>query len=93
MNSMATRSTAEVNYPKAGTTDFVLHKSQQSIFTGIQEKIVDYSEHRLLRYAESITDKQQQMILFGLLSDYKAGKVAIAWKRGRPLYLKVTKDI
>lgn len=93
MNStMATRNPASVKLEKDGSTDFVMHKSQQTIFAGIQKKIVDYTEHKLVRYANNIQDVQQRLVLMALITDYRDGKVAIAWQRGKPVYLRVQKD-
>jgi hypothetical protein len=89
---MATRNPADVRVEKDGCTDFVLHKSQQTIFTGIQKKIVDYTEHRLLRYAASVRDPQQKLVLMAIINDYRAGHIAVAWKRGQPVYIRVTRN-
>lgn len=90
---MVIRNPANVRDGIGGCTDFVLHKSQQTIFTGIQKKIVDYTEHRLLRYTASIQDPQQKLQLTAMINDYRAGNVAIAWKQGRPVYVRVIKEI
>lgn len=89
---MATRNPTDVKVAKEGCTDFVLHKSQQTIFAGIQKKIVDYTEHRLIRYAMSVKDAQQKLVLVALITDYRDGKVAIAWRKGQPIYIRVTRD-
>lgn len=73
------------------TTEFQLHKSQQTVFAGILKKIHDYSEYRLIKYIETIKDAQQKLVLVALLHDYVNGHVAIAWKRGQPIWVKVTK--
>ena len=88
---MATRNLAGVKLELENTTDYVMHKSQVSLFNEIQHKVIDYSEHKLIRYIETVRDKQQKLVLMALLSDYLNGHVAIAWKHGRPLYIKVTK--
>jgi hypothetical protein len=75
------------------TTEFHMHKSQKSMFNGIQHRVIDYTEHRLIRYAKTVKDKQQQYVLLELIQSYKAGKVAIAWKRGLPVWIPVTKDM
>lgn len=89
---MATRNPADVEVSKGGQTDFVLHKSQQTIFTGILKKIVDYTEHRLLRYAAIVRDPQQKLVLMTMINNYRKGLIAIAWKRGQPIYIRVTKN-
>jgi hypothetical protein len=73
-------------------TDFQMHKSQMTIFDSkLSKRIYDYSEHRLTRHIEKVLDSQQKLILIALLHDYVCGDVAIAWKRGQPIWIKVTK--
>jgi hypothetical protein len=72
-------------------TEFQLHKSQQTVFNQILKKVYDYSEHRLIRHISKVTDQQQKSVLVELLRDYISGKVAIAWKKGLPVWIKVTK--
>ena len=73
-------------------TEFQLHKSQQTIFNGIMKKIYDYSEHRLISYIEKVTDAQQKQVLKQVLKDYISGNIALAWRKGQPVWIKVTKD-
>lgn len=91
MRVMATNTSKNVPVKPGECTEFQLHKSQQMIFNGIRRKIYDYSEHRLRRHIETIKDAQQKMILVALLHDYIVGSVAIAWRRGQPIWVKVTK--
>lgn len=91
MQIMATRIPKNPNVKPGECTEFQLHKSQQTIFNGILNKIVDYSEHRLIRHIDKIKDAQQKIVLVALLHDYIAGHVAIAWKRGNPVWIKVSK--
>lgn len=86
---MATRNTADVSVELGSTTDFTLHKSQ---LYRLQDRVIDYTEHRLLRYALSVNDVQQRLVLMAMLADYKAGHIAIAWKRGLPVHMKVTRS-
>lgn len=90
--SMATRNPADVKGPLHECTEFVMHKSQQAIFSDIQRKIVDYTEYRLLKYVAGVKDMQQKQVLMTLIKDYRDGKVAVAWRRGQPVYVRVTKD-
>jgi len=92
ITSMATRSTANNSIPLHECTDFALHKSQLTIFRGIQHKIVDFTEHKLLRYATSVTDAQQKLELMAMIKDYKSGNIAVGWRRGSPCYIKVVKE-
>ncbi len=90
---MTTRNPTNAKLDKFVGTDFVLHKSQQSIFSGIQKKIIDYTEHRLIWYAGSIKDPQQKLVLMAVISDYRAGMIAVSWRNGTPCYLRVVKDV
>lgn len=88
--SMATR------MPPGGTpgntTDFVLHKSQQTHLCSVQDDIIDYTEKRLIRYAELTIDPQQKQTIEALIYDYRSGRVAVAWRRGDPVYVWVIKE-
>jgi hypothetical protein len=72
-----------------GQTDFVLHKSQ---LTFKYNNVIDFTEQRLIRLSLTIKDAQQKMVLMALLSDYIHGLIAVAWKRGLPTYVRVTKN-
>jgi len=90
--SKATRNPTDIKDVVNDSTCFQLHKSQLSIFNDIQDKIIDYTEHKLLHYIECIEDPQQRAVLMSLIDNYKNGTVAIAWKRSRPIWVNVTKD-
>jgi hypothetical protein len=87
--SMRTRGNSKI--PIHECTEFTLHVSQRTEFAGSKGKLVDYSEHRLRRYIKTIDDKQQVMLLKAMLVDYLTGQIAVAWRRGQPVYVKVTK--
>lgn len=70
-------------------TDFVMHKSQSSMAN--TANIIDFFEHKLLKYAAAIQDAQQQLVIYALIKDYRDGHVAVAWKAGLPLYTRVIK--
>lgn len=76
--------------PGESCTEFQLHKSQLPYFN--LKSIFDYTEYRLIRYIEEVEDDQQEITLKKLLDDYKHGKVAIAWKGGKPSWLNVTRE-
>ena len=90
--SMATRNPSNAKISVSESTDYQLHKSQLVIFAGILHKVIDYTEHRLMRYADAVKDPQQKATLVDLINKYRKGLVAVAWKRGMPLWLPVTKD-
>lgn len=88
---MATRKPTDVTFDLKDCTEFCLHKSQQTTMSGMQSKVIDYTEHRLIKYAETIKDEQQRIVLAALINDYVSGHVAIAWNRGKPTYVRVIK--
>jgi len=71
-------------------TEFQLHRSQNPLT--FLKNVLDYSEHRLKRYIDHVVDEQQKFTLISVLKEYRAGLVAIAWKAGKPVWLKVTKE-
>jgi len=74
------------------TTCYQLHKSQNAEFAGIMHKVIDFTEHKLMQYANSVEDPQQKSVLVDLIKKYRNGSVAIAWRAGTPLWLPVTKS-
>ncbi len=90
--SVATKKPTNVKIDAENCTSFQLHKSQQTIFNGVGNRVIDYTEHRLIKYADKVKDAQQKMVLMAMIVDYRAGNVAVAWKRGNPIYVRVTKD-
>lgn len=90
--TMATRGLANTKAPIIECTEFTLHVSQQSGFSVVKKKLIDYTEYRLVRYAKSVIDAQQKLVLFALIEDYRNGHVAVAWRSGLPVHIKVTKD-
>jgi|SRR3990167_346088 hypothetical protein len=90
--SVATKKPTNVKLDAENCTSFQLHKSQQTMFNGTGSRVIDYTEHRLIKYAETIKDAQQKLVVMAMVIDYRAGNVAVAWKRGNPIALRVTKD-
>ena len=91
-SSMATRSANNIQIPLHECTQFVLHKTHQNKFDGIQKKIIDFTEHKLLKYINSVSDAQQKLSLAAMIEDYRDGNVAVGWRRGSPCYIKVSKE-
>ena len=86
ISNMATRNAAGMPGRTEPGTDFQLHNS------GSARNIIDFTEHKLIRYAMKCNDAQQKLILMALVEDYRKGLVAISWRRGLPVPLRVTKD-
>ena len=70
-------------------TEFQVHKSHRGDVFG--KHVIDYSEHRLRRHIQKVDDAQQKAIIENLIIDYVEGRVAIAWKKGKPIWIKLTK--
>jgi hypothetical protein len=83
---------AKINKNPIIGTDFQLHKTQLDKFSGIQHKIIDFTEHRLKKYISITHNEEQKDVLNDLLNKYVKGHVAISWKAGIPHWLKVIKD-
>ena len=90
--SVATKKPTNSKVSMLGCTNFQLHKSQLNIFDGFRRRVIDYTEHRLIRYAKSLKDEQQRLVIMAMVMDYKNGSIAVAWKRGQPISMKVTKE-
>lgn len=73
-------------------TEFQMHKTQHPLFDSAKNKLIDFTEHKLLRCMKNAGDMQQQAELQNLIASYKLGNVAIAWRQGQPTWFKVTKE-
>lgn len=82
---MATRNVADVSSRVDERTEYQLHTKRVG-------NVVDFTLHKLCMYALKTKDPQQKLMIFALIEDYRAGAVAIAWRRGLPIPLRVTKE-
>ncbi len=89
--AMATRKPTDSEISLKNCTEFCLHKSQQTMMSDTQSNVYDYTEYRLRRYAAIIVDEQQKSVIRNLLVEYVAGLVAVAWNKGKPQYIRVTR--
>ena len=78
------------NIPLSECTEFTMHISQKIEFLNSKKKLIDYTEYRLRKYIEKVKDKQQELILNVMLVDYIKGNIAVAWRKGQPVYVNVT---
>lgn len=93
INTMcATRNLTNVERTGCNNTEFQMHISQQAMFSRIHNHVFDYTEKRLIKCIENATSDQQSVLLTALLEDYCSGNVAVAWRRGEPVYVRVTKN-
>jgi hypothetical protein len=85
---MSTRNTTGANILGL-TTEYSMHVSQRSSYI---LNVIDYGEKRLLKHLAETTDQQQINALNELLKNYVKGKIALAWRGGKPCYIRVTKE-
>lgn len=85
--SMATRNAANLPGRADKCTDFQLHMGK-----GAGKNIIDFTERKLLGYAMKTKDPQQKLTLMAMVDDYVKGNIAVAWKRGQPVWLRVTRE-
>lgn len=76
----------------AGRTEFQLHISQFQSYFRSKKVLRDFSESRLRWYLENmVNDPIRAALIQEIIDDYAAGKVAIAWKAGEPVYVRMNK--
>lgn len=88
VNKMRKPPTSKI--PMSECTEFEMHITQKTGFSK-SSKLIDFSENKLKRYIDTVKDKQQKVVLIAMLHDYISGHIAVAWRRGQPVYIKVTK--
>lgn len=78
----------------AGRTEFQLHISQLQSYYSNRDTLCDFTEHKLRLYIKNNQFDDQKLVLIkSILNDYVSGKVAIAWKQGEPVYIRINKNI
>ena len=82
---MATRRIEDAPERIDRCTEFQVH-------VGKAGNVVDFTEFKLLRYSASVSDPQQKLIIAALIIDYRMGTIAVAWRRGKPVPLRMTKE-
>jgi len=79
---------AQGDKPGETRTAYQLYKSQ---LTSSYRNVFDYTEFRMKEYILSSKDESEVDALKEILSLYKKGSIAIAWKSGKPVWVNVTK--
>ena len=85
--AMATRNAANMPGRPEKCTEFQIHAGP-----GGARNVIDFTEKKLMQYAKNAKDPQQRLVLTALIADYRKGLVAVAWRRGAPIPVRVTKD-
>lgn len=84
---MATRNAANMPGRPERCTEFQLHGGKERA-----KNVIDFTERKLIQYASKTKDPQQKSILTTLIDDYRNGRVAVAWRSGAPVPVRVTKE-
>lgn len=90
--TMATRNTSLAGHDLRDHTDFQLHINQRAIFNDVGRTLFDFTEERMIRLWYNAQSTQQKIELAVLIDDYKHGRVAIGWRRGEPVYIRITQE-
>lgn len=85
-SAMATRNAAGLPGRPERCTEFQLHGGM------LGRNVVDFTEQKLLRYAEKANDPQQKLVLMSMVKEYRSGDIAIAWRKGQPVFVRVTRE-
>lgn len=83
---MATRNAANMPGRPEKCTEFQLHGGKER-----PKNVIDFTEKKLQQYASKTYDPQQKATILALIEDYRDGRVAVAWRRGYPVPVRVTK--
>ena len=84
--AMGTRNTANLPDRQEKCTEFQFYSGKN------RKNTIDFTEYKLVCYAQKTKDLQQKLMLMTMIEDYRKGLIAIAWKRGVPVYFRVTRD-
>jgi hypothetical protein len=76
--------------PAGNCTEYHLHKSQTSERSN--KNILDFSAFKIMQLMSKTPDESQRLMLAALLRDYREGHVAIGWKEGLPVWIRVTAE-
>lgn len=91
MNSkLVTRKSSLKLNPRENITHFQLYSGCLSIFCKF--KTYDFSEKKLKNLIKKTPSVSIKNDLYCVLNDYVNGKIAIAWKSGYPVYIKMIKE-
>jgi hypothetical protein len=60
-----------------------------SVYGCDDHDVRDFTKRRLSRYALSRRSKEESLKVIALLEEYVARRVAIAWLKGKPMFIPV----
>jgi hypothetical protein len=91
MNAMSATRNPDAASLGPNQTEFQIYVGSRSLLKDGLHKLLDFTEHKLLRYAENVfgTEKLNVMVL---ITEYRKGNVAVCWKHGKPHYIQVKRE-
>lgn len=67
------------------TTEYVIFQRMRD-----DDSLIDFTEHRLVWMINQNNGmSKKKLLLIALLHDYRKGSVAIAWRSGEPVFLRM----
>lgn len=66
--------------------------ADQTDYQLYSQSVIDYTERKLIRMMEAWKEGAQKLELAALIESYRHGNVAVAWRRGVPMYINITHD-
>ena len=72
-------------------TEFQIHIMHRISLKENLKHLIDFTEHKLIKYSMNIFGVDRLNVM-ALIMDYRDGKVAVCWKRGKPHYIHVKRE-
>lgn len=66
-------------------TEYQIHDTQSSI------KVIDFTMKKLIKFADEV-GPADRLGTYALLDEYRKCHVAIAWRSGKPVWLKIKSE-
>lgn len=82
--TMATRNTQSNYVPISECTEFSIHAQQKGV--------LDFTESKLNQLFRQETDTAMRIQLAAMFEDYVSGNIAVAFSKGKPVCIRVTKN-
>lgn len=92
MRVQAVPKTATKN-PNGSATKIQLHVSHTChIAPDLKYRVIDFSERKLQRILKSLFSAEKREQVARLLENYVAGRAAVGWSAGSPIFVDVNRD-
>lgn len=78
--------------PIDGSTKLELHISHQPDVQKGGARLIDFSERKLKKILKGLFSSEKRTQVATLIDKYVAGRAAVGWKGGAPVYVEVQKE-